>query len=86
MSNKSLRIFSLNTEYGKYSSTLVLFGDGNLIMKYGIKNTRTSVYNEPSLPFIDYAFVVQEISIENLRVYLESIFSDHEFMILDVSI
>lgn len=29
----------------------------NLITQYGIKSTRTAVYDDMSIPFADYAFV-----------------------------
>lgn len=57
----------------------------NLITKYGIKNTRTAVYDDTSLPFADYAFVGSDLEVSDFQVQLEPIFSDHGFMTLRVS-
>lgn len=57
----------------------------NLIKKYGISCTRTSVYDDPSLPFADYAFVGEDIHVHDFQVHLDPIFSDHGFMTLSIS-
>jgi endonuclease/exonuclease/phosphatase family metal-dependent hydrolase len=57
----------------------------NLIIKYGIKSTRTAVYDDVSLPFADYAFAGSDLEVSDFQVHLEPIFSDHGFMTLGVS-
>lgn len=58
----------------------------NLIKKYSIKSTRTSVYDDPSLPFADYALVGEDLEVIDFQVKLEPIFSDHGFMMLTLNI
>ncbi len=56
----------------------------NLITKFGIKNTRTAVYDDASLPFAEYAFVWENLQVQDFSVSLEPIFSDHGFMELSI--
>lgn len=57
----------------------------NLIIKYGIKNTRTAAYDDITLPFADYAFTGSDLEVIDFQVQLDPIFSDHGFMMLTVS-
>jgi len=57
----------------------------NLITKYGIKSTRTAVYDDITLPFADYAFTGSDLEVIDFQVQLDPIFSDHGFMMLTVS-
>ena len=56
----------------------------NLITKYNITNTRTAVFTKPRA-YADYAFVGNDISVQDFGVHLEPIFSDHGYMTLSVS-
>lgn len=56
----------------------------NLITRYGISSTRTAAYDDPSLPFADYAFTGRAIAVTDFRVLLESIYSDHGCLFLSV--
>lgn len=57
----------------------------NLIRQFDIQTTRTSAYDDASLPFADYAFVGTNFSVDSFRVNLEPVFSDHGFMELIIS-
>lgn len=56
----------------------------NLITRYGITNTRTAVFDKPRA-YADYAFFGKDIEVRDFSVHLEPIFSDHGFMLLEIS-
>ena len=57
----------------------------NLIAKYNIVCTRTTAYDDPSLPFADYALIWEDIVVDDFSVWLEPIFSDHWFLMVSIS-
>lgn len=56
----------------------------NLITKYGIKSTRTAVFDKPRA-YADYAFLGSDLEVSDFRVHLEPISSDHGFITLSIS-
>lgn len=57
------------------------FGLRNLISEYGIKSTRSSLYEKPN-KFADYVFVHSQINVKEFRV-MEDVVSDHLALYLD---
>jgi endonuclease/exonuclease/phosphatase family metal-dependent hydrolase len=58
-------------------------GYKNLIRKYGITSTRTTLYSKPE-KFADYAFVGSEITVKNFRVLTDEV-SDHAPLLLEIA-
>jgi endonuclease/exonuclease/phosphatase family metal-dependent hydrolase len=57
------------------------FGLKNLIKKYGIASTRTSLYTKPE-KFADYTFVSNEIKVNDFQILPEEV-SDHAAMFIN---
>lgn len=58
------------------------FGLSNLISRYGITSTRTSLYTKPDT-FADYIFVTKGISVKECRVLPDEV-SDHAPLLIEI--
>ncbi len=60
-------------------------GMRNLISEFGITSTRTTLYTKSSEQFADYAFVSDEVTVEDFKVLPDEV-SDHAPLYLEFSL